>query len=617
MCGIAGLFDPRPGDPATRRTLATLMAQRLVHRGPDGFGVVVVGPAALACQRLAIVDVAHGQQPLASADGRLHLVCNGEIFNHLELRANLEARGRRFATGSDVEVILHLYAEHGDALVEHLEGQFAFALFDAHQNRLLLARDAFGIAPLFWTKVPGGIAFASEIKGLLAHPAVEARLDITGVDQVFALPGVVSPRTAVVGVHSLPPGHALVVDAGGIREHTWWDLDYPVEGAEAGPPRAPTARAPGDWAQALGEALQRAVQRRLMGEVPVGAYLSGGLDSSLLAALLAEVGGVRDCFSIGFPAGEGAVDERVFQQQVIAATGHRHHFIEHPASEIPARFARMIRHAECPVSESYNTASLALADAARAAGMKVVLSGEGADELFAGYPGYRVDAARAGSVGLVEGDLRAQLFGLREVGYENPLESSRLRRLPLYAESIREVFEDFDCLEHPVVDPERLRGRHPLHQRSYLDCKLRLADHLLGDHGDRMTMAASVEARFPFLDREVVALARRMPPEVKLGKAVVRAAARGRLPDAIIDRPKMGFHAPGTPGLLQQAPAFVRDLLTPERITLQGVFDPQAVQALIQRHAAPGFRLALPLESDLLMVVLSTAVLVDVLGLAR
>lgn len=199
MCGIAGLFDPRPGDPATRRTLATLMAQRLVHRGPDGFGVVVVGPAALACQRLAIVDVAHGQQPLASADGRLHLVCNGEIFNHLELRANLEARGRRFATGSDVEVILHLYAEHGDALVEHLEGQFAFALFDAHQNRLLLARDAFGIAPLFWTKVPGGIAFASEIKGLLAHPAVEARLDITGVDQVFALPGVVSPRTAVVG----------------------------------------------------------------------------------------------------------------------------------------------------------------------------------------------------------------------------------------------------------------------------------------------------------------------------------------------------------------------------------------------------------------------------------
>ncbi|MEZ4463437.1 MAG: asparagine synthase (glutamine-hydrolyzing) [bacterium] len=611
MCGIAGVFAPGP-----QGAVAAAMAARLVHRGPDDHGLFAADGVALACRRLAIVDVAGGHQPLHGEADDVVLVCNGEIYNHRALRAELQARGHRFASGSDVEVILHLYQEAGDLCVERLEGQFAFALYDARRRRLLLARDRMGVSPLHWTRLPGGIAFSSEIKGLLAHPAVSPRLDVTGVDQVFAFPGLVSPRTAVVGVESLPPGHLLVADAAGVHTRAWWDLDYPA--ADAPAEQAP----PGAWAEALGAALRNAVARRLQGEAPIGAYPSGGLDSSLIVALLAELGAPTACFSIGFPG--GAVDERAHQARVIAATGLPHHLIEHPAAAIPAAFERMIRHAECPVRESYNTAALALADAAHAAGARVVLSGEGADELFAGYPGYRVDAARAARGSLLDGDARAIVFGDRAVHYEGDLDAARARRLPLYHPDLQTEFFDHDCLEHPLVDAARLRGRDPLHQRSYLDCKLRLADHLLGDHGDRMTMAASVEARFPFLDEAVVDLARRMPPAVKLrlegerriSKAVVRDVDRGRLPDAIIDRDKMGFHAPGTPALIRQAPEFMGDLLSPARIARQGVFDPATVAAHYARHAAPGFRLDLPFDDDPLMVVLSTSVLMDALGLA-
>lgn len=617
MCGIAGIFDLRPGDQATRRATVEAMLARLVHRGPDGTGVFTDGPVTLGCQRLAIVDVAGGHQPIVHPD--VALVCNGEIYDYEAIRA--QAGGFPFTTGSDVEVLAWLYQTRGDRLLDGLNGQFALALHDRRRGRLLLARDAFGIAPLVWARIPGGLVFGSEIKALLAHPEITARLDPTGVDQAFAFPGVVSPRTAFAGIHSLPPGHALSIDAAGLREWAWWDLDFPTQDA----PREPLGD--GEWAEALGEALGRAVRRRLQGEVPVGCYLSGGLDSSLLLALLAEQSaGARDCFSIGFA--HGAVDERAHQRLVVEATGAGHHFVEQALHEIPARFGRMIRHAECPVKESYNTASLALADAAHAAGVKVVLSGEGADELFAGYPGYRVDAhggrptvAENDFAALLEADLRAHVFGASGVYYEGQLGAARALRMGLYADPLREVFDRVDCLDgDPVLDGARLRGRHPVHQRAYLDVKLRLGDHLLSDHGDRMAMAASVEARYPFLDRDVVAIARRMPPEVNLrggrGKAALRAVARGRLPDAIVDREKMGFHAPGTPTLLQHAGGWVRDMLSPARIARQGLFDAAAVAALVEVYAAPGFRLDLPLEDDLLMVVLSTSALMDELALS-
>ena len=618
MCGIAGFFDPRGGELGGRRATLEAMLRRLVHRGPDGEGTFLEGAVGLGCRRLAIVDVAGGHQPVVHPG--VALVCNGELYEHELLRA--AAPDYPFTSGSDAEVLGQLYATRGDAFLEGLEGQFGLALYDRRRERLVLARDPLGVIPLYWTRVGAGVVFASEIKALLAHPEVAARLDLTGVDQVFAFPGVVSPRTAFAGIRSLRPGHALAIDVHGVREWCYWDLDLPLEEAP------PEARSDAEWAEDLGEVLGRAVQRRLQGELAVGCYLSGGLDSSLLLALLAEQspGVVRDCFSMGFA--EGAVDEREHQRRVVAATGARYHLLEQSLADIPARFEHMLWHAECPVKESYNTASLALAEAARDAGVRVVLSGEGADELFAGYPGYRVDA-RAGRravaendfEALLEADLRGQVFGDPAVYYESPLAEGRARRQALYAEAVQEDFDLVDCLEgEAIVDGSRLRGRHPLHQRSYLDLKLRLADHLLGDHGDRMAMAASVEARYPFLDRDVVTLARRMPPEVHLrggrSKAVLRGVARGRLPESIVEREKMGFHAPGTPALLQHQREWMLEQLSPARLARQGVFDPAAVEALIRVYGAPGFRLQLPLEDDLLMVVLSTTMLVERFGLS-
>jgi asparagine synthase (glutamine-hydrolysing) len=614
MCGIAGFFDPRPADLDQRRALVSAMLSTLQHRGPDGAGVFVEGPVALGCQRLAIVDVAGGHQPVVHE--QVALVCNGEVYEHEAIRA--QAQGYPFTSRADVEVLAWLFTERGDDLLHDLEAQLALALYDRPRQRLLLARDAFGIAPLYWAQLPGGgLAFASEIKALLVHPEISARLDLVGVDQVFAFPGLVSPRTAFVGIQSLPPGHQLAVDAGGLQARAWWDLRWPEQSA---PPA--TARTDEEWAEALAEALARAVRRRMMGEVPVGCYLSGGLDSSLLLALCAAQAPARDCFSIGFA--QGAVDERAFQRAVVQATGARHWFTELAVDAIPDHFARMIRHAECPVKESYNVASLLLAQSARAAGVKVVLSGEGADELFAGYPGYRVDAlasrharAEGDFAAMREDDLRAQVFGAPGIFYEGHLDAARALRHGLYAAELLAEPERFDSLEvcAPIVNGERLRGRHRAHQRAYLDVKLRLSDHLLSDHGDRMSMAASVEARYPFLDREVVALATQMPPDVVMrggqGKAVLRAAARGLLPDAILRRDKMGFHAPGTPTLLACARPWVEEVLAPTRLRQLGIFDPLAVQHLMQVYGQPGFRLDLPLQDDLLMIILSCVALVD------
>jgi asparagine synthase (glutamine-hydrolysing) len=615
MCGIAGFFDLRPTNEPERRARVEAMLAPIRHRGPDGRGVFVEGPVGLGSQRLAIVDVAGGHQPIVHEG--VALVCNGEIYDHAQVRER--AGGYPSTSGSDVEVLAWLYAERGEGLLEGLEAQAAVALYDRKRRGLLLARDGWGVAPLYWARLPGGgVVFGSEVKALLAHPDITARLDVAGVDQVFAFPGLVSPRTAFAGVQSLRPGHLLWVDADGVRERRWWDLDWPTEGTPY------EERDDEAWASDLIGALERAVRRRMMGEVPVGCYLSGGLDSSLLLSLCAaqDRASSRDCFSIGFA--RGAVDERAHQRRVVEATGARHHVTELALEDISSDFARMIRHAECPVKESYNVASLRLAESAQAAGVKVVLSGEGADELFAGYPGYRVDAHAARSApshddfgALREEDLRAQVFGARGVYYEGQLDAARELRRGLYADWVQEEFERFDCLEldAPLVDGARLRGRARLHQRAYLDVKLRLSDHLLSDHGDRMSMAASVEARYPFLDREVVSLATRIPPQVVMrggvGEAVLRAAARGHLPAQIVQRDKMGFHAPGTPTLLEAARPWVEDTLSPARLRRLGIFDPGAVQHLMGVYGRPGFRLDLPLQDDLLMIVLSCAVLMD------
>ena len=620
MCGLTGFFDMRQERAAEREVLAA-MTDKLVHRGPDSSGYFVEGATGLGFRRLSIIDLAGGDQPIYSEDGSLVLLCNGEIYNYRELRRALVRKGHVFRTGSDVEVLVHLYEEEGADLLAKLNGQFAFVIYDRRKRELFLARDHFGINPLFHTVADGTFIFGSEIKSLLAHPLVRPEVDPTGLDQVLSFPGLVSPRTMFKGVESLKSGHYLRVSGEGVIEQEYWDLDYPREG-ELGYEKPERF-----YVEELARELTRSVEYRLRADVPVGFYLSGGLDSSLIAALINKVtpDAPRHSLSIGFT--EREISESKYQRQVAAAVGSIHHEIVFDWAEIERRLPDMIYHSECPVKESYNTCSMALSEAARRAGVTVILTGEGADELFAGYVGYRFDrlggrgggGGRYGLESVLEEQSRERLWGSKDLFYEKNFNELREVKGALYSRRLGERLDEFDCLNFPLVNKARLAGRHPVHQRSYLDFKLRLSDHLISDHGDRMALAHSVEARYPFLDVNLVEFSAAVPPGLKLNqfteKYILRKAAEGLVPRAVIEREKYGFHAPGSPYLLRQGAGWVHDLLSYERIRRQGYFDPDVVEALKARYTEDGFKLNIPFEDDLLMIVLTFGIFLDVFGL--
>ena len=619
MCGIAGIFD-QSGKGRAEQSLLVAMTEALIHRGPDDSGFYVEPDLGLGFRRLAIVDLAGGNQPLYNEDRSVVIVCNGEIFNFRELRGGLESRGHRFGTNCDVEVLLHLYEEEGADFVTRLNGQFAFALYDTKLKRLLLARDHVGIAPLFYTIVDGQFLFASEIKGLLQHPAVGRDVDLTGLDQVLAFPGVLAPRTMFKGISSLEAGQLMLVDSGGITTRSYWDMDYPEEGTC-------TYRDEEYYLERLDDELTRAVKLRLLGDVPVGYYLSGGLDSSMIAALLHKLvpDERRHSFSIGFATQE--IDETRFQRMMAEHVGSIHHEIRFDWPEISAGFRTMIRHAESPLRESYDTCSIALSRAVRDAGMKVVLVGEGSDELFAGYYGYKFDRQRREQGGddpfdpesMLEAELRDELWGDDSFIYEKNLYGFQAVREALYSGGVLQQFPGFNSVREGVIDKSRLRNRHPVQCRSYIDLKLRLASHLISDHGDRAAFANSVEARYPFLDINLMQFIREMPPELKLNglteKYLLKRLGERYLPAPIINRQKFGFVAPGSPYLLGQQLEWVQDMLSPATITRQGYFNPAAVERLVAHYSTPGFQLNVPYEDDLLMIVLSFGVFLEEFGL--
>jgi asparagine synthase (glutamine-hydrolysing) len=595
------------------------MKRMIAHRGPDDDGLFVDERAGLGFRRLSIVDLATGNQPIANEDETVWLVCNGEIFNHRRLRDELTVKGHRFRTQSDVEVLIHLYEEMGEHLLDRINGQFAFALFDKSRRRLLLARDHFGVAPLFYTVVARTFIFASEIKALLVHPEVERRVDLTGLDQVLSLPGLVSPRTMFGGISSLPPGHRLIVDERGVDARPYWDLVYPPDGEPA------EACSEESFREEVEHCLLRAVRRRLQGEVPVGAYLSGGLDSSLVTAMMGA-SGVRPVptFSITFP--DHMFDEHEYQRLVADYLGCRHHQIELPTETIKNRLRAAVWHSECPIKETYNTASLALSAAAREHGVPVVLSGEGADELFAGYIGYRYDAFRRQRGKLApldrrEAELRRRLFGDEATFYEKELAKHEADRTALYAPRLRDSFAEFEFTRWGVVDTARLKGIHPQHQRSYLDIKLRLGDHLVGDHGDRMLLANAVEGRFPFLDIELADIARRMPPGLKLRnyveKYILKEVGRAYLPPGIVEREKFAFNAPGSAYLLREGVGWIEHMLSAETIRRQGYFDPERVEALKRRSLDADAAPTGGNEDDVLITVLTFGVFLELFDMPR
>jgi asparagine synthase (glutamine-hydrolysing) len=615
MCGFVGLHTPH--DPSLMDpVLLGQMTDMLAHRGPDDGACYRQPGIGLGVRRLAIIDPVGGAQPIFNEDRSIVLVCNGEIYNHRTLRADLQRRGHRFRAGVDIEVLVHLYEDHGIGFLDRLEGQFAFALHDSRRRLLLLARDPAGIAPIFYAWRQKTLLFASEIKALLAHPLVERRIDLTGLDQVVTLPGPVSPRTLFADVHSLEPGHYLLLHDGRLVDRVYWDLDYPLAADFD-----PEGRANFDE---LENRLRDAVETRLLGDVPVGLYLSGGLDSSLVAAMASDIdrttgyGGRRHAFSIGFETPE--IDESVQQRLVADITGVAHHQRTFTTEDIETRLREAVWHAETPLKESYNTCSLALSALVRGSGLKVVLTGEGADELFGGYVGYRLDSDRSAGDDFMldqalENELRDRLWGDSSFFYEKDYTAFEEVKGALYSPALSSRLRDFACTREPLVDATRLRGRHRLHQRSYVDFKLRLADHLLADHGDRVGYANSVEARYPFLDRAVIEWVRNAPPECLVHdgweKYPLRIVAGRYLPDTIAKRSKFGFVAPSSAALLQQCAACAEDYLSPARTKASGYFNPDAVERLKAQYREPGFSVTTTFDTDLLMIVLTFEIFRD------
>ncbi len=595
------------------------MAAAIAHRGPDGQGVFAAPGVGLAHVRLSIVGLADGQQPMTSADGRFTIVFNGEIFNYVELRDDLKARGIVFRTGSDTEVLLQLYALHGEDCLSRLNGDFAFAIWDARDRRLMLARDRMGVRPLFYTRHKGALYFGSEVKALLQVPGIEAELDPFALDQIFTLWAPIPPRTAFKDIRELEPGHLLTAEGGRIDVRPYWSLDFPDADDRAEADQ-------GAMEEELRALLADATRLRMRADVPVGAYLSGGLDSSLITALAAPMApNGLNTFSVTFDDAEH--DESAFQMEVARALGTHHRAVASGSADIAASFPDVINFTERPVLRTAPAPLYRLSGLVRDAGMKVVLTGEGADEIFAGYDIFREARVRRFCARQPGSKIRPHLFrklypylpGLKQQSSDylaaffgasndvagDPLFSHRPRFRStaaakiFYSDDLRATLGTYDAAEELASRlPDNFRRWHPLHQAQYLEGRFLLPGYILSSQGDRVAMAHGIEGRFPFLDHRLVEFAARLNPNMKLKgleeKHILRRVAKDLLPDVITKRPKQPYRAPDSRSFAgNDEQAYVGEMLGEQAVAETGLFNARAVAKLHQKcrtQTVSGFR---------------------------
>jgi asparagine synthase (glutamine-hydrolysing) len=600
MCGIAGIvkFDPRERVNEAR---LTRMRDVLRHRGPDGEGLWIDGPVGFAHRRLAIVDVVGGRQPMASEDGDVWITYNGEIYNHPELRDELRARGRRYRTRSDTETVLHLYGEDGDDCVERLSGMFAFAIWDRKRRRLLLARDRLGIKPLYYALTDDELLFASEIKAILAAGPMSAAVNVDVLPEFLATRSVAGPQTFFRGIRKLLPGRTLAWSAAeGVRRRRYWRV--PPAGTDG------SAATLQERADELRERLRATVRRHLMSDVPLGVFLSGGLDSSGLAALMAPlVDGPLRTFSVGF-ADPGA-NELPYARLVARAIGAEHRDVLVPPERFFAALPDLVWHEDEPIAHP-SSVPLHFVSCLAREHVKVVLTGEGADELFLGYPWYRVTAWNErlgrGYFALVPPSARSMVAG---AVMRAP---ARLRRYAgrtflALAPGPRGLFcENFAVFREPLQrellrDPRLLDERDPygavlscyhegesdvLGRLSRSDLQTYLVELLMKQ--DQMSMAASIESRVPFLDHQLVEHVVAMPSRFKVHrgrtKVVLREALRDAVPPEVLARPKMGFPVPIGRWLRGSFWPVVEEFVLGPRTAARGLFDPAEVGRIAEEH---------------------------------
>jgi asparagine synthase (glutamine-hydrolysing) len=625
MCGIAGIVRRHP----TGVSVESLgkMAASIRHRGPDGYGFYVGQRVGFAHVRLSIVDIAGGAQPLTNEDGQVVVTYNGEIYNHPELRRELEERGHVFRTRCDTEVLVHGYEEWGVNLLERLNGQFAFAIHDRNTDTVLIARDRFGVRPLFYAQRKGTLYFGSEIKAILATGEVEAALDRRGLDETFTFWAPRPPRTAFAGIASLEPGTYGILKDGALWLRRYYELDYPESGEE-----------PVDVIEQLDELMLRSVGMRMRADVAVGAYVSGGLDSSITASLAASASPqTLRTFSITFD--DPRFDESDHQREVAGNVGSIHSIAAITHDNIAASFPEVLWHTETPLVRTAPVPMYHLAKLTKDSGIKVVLTGEGADELFLGYDLFKEVSVRRfclrqpaslGRQRLLDRlypELMSQgrggefwrRFFLQAGSPSDPLFSHiprfmlSARAREFYAPEFKSGLGEIDVLgELRASLPARYFGWSSLNQAAYLEMTTLLSPYLLSSQGDRMSMAHGVEGRFPFLDHRLFEFAAALPTGSRLRglreKEILRRWASRILPPRIKERRKQPYRAPDSPSFFgPNAPEWVGDHLTADSLRRVGVFSPTSVDGLVRRcrsGLATGFR-----ENQAIVGVLSTQLL--------
>lgn len=634
MCGIAGYLANRQGELPTEMLLQN-MIRALAHRGPDEQGIHIEQKVGLAHARLSIIDPAGGHQPMANDDETIWISFNGEIFNYIELRDDLKQRGHRFRTSSDTEVILRLYEEKGLNFLSLLNGDFAIAIWDGQRQRLMLARDRMGVRPIYFTQNEEGLYFASEIKALLQVPKVTAELDELALDQIFTFWFPLAPRTAFKNISEIPPAHVLLVQNGHVELRRYWRLDYPD--AED----LVDQHDENEIAEELRYLLSDATRIRLRSDVPVGAYLSGGLDSSILTAIVNKIAPDRlQTFAVMFESDE--FDERKFQQEMVKVLDTNHEETLCTGHDIGVMFPDVIRSTERPILRSAPTPLFALSRLVRQHGLKVVLTGEGADEVFAGYDIFkeaklrRFCACQPGSkfrpllfkrlypyLPNLQNQSQKYLEAFFKVGMsdnDNPLYS----HLPRYrttsgakmffSSDLKNKLNDYDALEELRDSlPDDFNRWHPLSQAQYLETAHLLPGYILSSQGDRVSMAHSIEGRYPFLDHRVVEFAAKIPPEMKIRglreKHILRKSMSDLLPKGIGNRPKQPYRAPDALSFTgQDAPDYVGEVLSPKALAETGYFNPKAVGKLHEKCEAQQHRTGTR-DNQAFLGVLSTQLL--------
>ncbi len=606
MCGICGIYNLDSRVPIDRVALEAMNA-RIAHRGPDDQGFYVSGNLGIAMRRLSIVDLQTGQQPVTNEDETIWLVYNGEIYNHAALRAQLVDQGHRFRSRSDTETIVHLYEQYGTGCVNHLRGMFAFALWDSRRQRLFVARDRLGIKPLYYRLTRDSFLFASEIKAILAHPSVRTEFNLPVLPEYLAFGYLAGPQTLFHGIQKLPPGHTLEIDAtGNVSLREYWDLPHDATAA---------TQSEKECVETYREMLECAVQSHLMSDVPLGMFLSGGLDSSAIAALMTKLRREPiETFSVGYQ--EEAFSELPYARAVSQHIGSNHHEVRVSFRQFLDALPKLIWHEDEPLVWPSSVSLYFVSQLARER-VKVVLTGEGSDETLAGYTRYAWTLWNA-KFDRVYRQLTPETLrhSLRALIAHSSLASSGLRRRLQHSFLGRDgaswesfYFDNFYSAFSASAQEELLGDRAaqvagPIYEDSlafwrkssgeilprllYTDIKTYLVELLMKQ--DNMSMAASIESRVPFLDHPLVEYALRIPPRFNVrglsGKWILKSAVKDLLPDEIVHRKKMGFPTPWRGWLEGAHLADVEKLLTEPRSLSRGLFRSQAVERLFTEHRA-------------------------------